>query len=178
MSHNANAAVWAFADPDLTPMQLLVLVALADYANPDTALLWPSLDNVATRCHVSRSTVKRAITELVAGQQLERVQRGGRGGHETSLFRFCLVDNLGLRGVTVNPQGGHSRTAGGSLTPLRGFTGEPQKRINPNEPRAGAHARRNAPSPADDPAPDPAELTKRMNEVRAKGNYAPKDGPA
>jgi hypothetical protein len=26
----------------------------------------------------------------------------------------------------------------------------------------------------DDPAPDPAELAARMNEVRAKGNYAPK----
>jgi hypothetical protein len=164
VSHNANVAVWKYSDPALTPIQLLVLVALADYANPDSALLWPSFDNVATRCHVSRSTVKRAVAELVAMGQLERVrQGGGQGRHDTTVFRFCLVDNLGGKGVTLNPlalKGGQIRALRGSETTVKGVTGEPQTRKNPNEPRA--RVREEPP-----PMPDKAELANRIVDAKS-----------
>jgi hypothetical protein len=169
MSHKANVAVWEYAHPDLTPHALLVLVALADYANPDSALCWPSLARIAARVHLSRSTVIRCLSELEAVGQIARVRRGGGRGTPT-VYRFALVDNVGTNGVTLTPFPVHKRFQNGpetvSKSPINGFTGGTQNRINPKgTENPKRHARHIGPTDMPDPDPD---LAAKVAEVRAR----------
>ena len=55
---------WAFRQPDLTPTQKLVLVALADNAQDD-GKAWPGKATIADKTELSRASVYRAIGALV-----------------------------------------------------------------------------------------------------------------
>ncbi|MDB5957689.1 helix-turn-helix domain-containing protein [Ramlibacter sp.] len=81
-------AVW---DADIQPAALkLVALCLADTANPDTGEMWPSFTTLAKRCSMSRTHVKRLISELEEKQLLVKVRSssGGRGTGCTNAFAF------------------------------------------------------------------------------------------
>lgn len=54
---------WAFAQPDLSPTQKLVLVALADNAQDD-GKAWPGKDTIVKKTGLGKSSVYRSLEEL------------------------------------------------------------------------------------------------------------------
>lgn len=69
------AAVWA---SDLPPMERLVMLALADWANADRQC-WPSMPTIASRTGMDARSVRRIMARLVEGGHLEKAVKPGRG---------------------------------------------------------------------------------------------------
>ena len=137
MSIRAMSAVMDYSTTEGSTF--LVLLMLADHANAD-GLCWPSQERVARRARVSRSTVKRAIEELVEAGELKR-RRGGQGAGSTNVYQVMpehAVDNSDLpvdKGSRVTPLRGSSGAIRGSFGANKGFTGEPLTVKNRKEPR-------------------------------------------
>jgi hypothetical protein len=81
---SVHASAWAWQAPgDLTPHELLLLVALADYAN-ERGQAWPSMATLARRCHLHRATIFRLLTRLEEHHKLIVAVRSGGGRHGRS----------------------------------------------------------------------------------------------
>lgn len=74
MSNRLQKAVWEYGPDD--PTQHHVLLALADYANDDGSGIWPSIETVAKKCRMSRSTAARALKGLAADGWITATRRG------------------------------------------------------------------------------------------------------
>ena len=137
MSLRALSAAWDHSETQGSTF--LVLLALGDHANSD-GVCWPSMDRVAARARVSRSTVIRAIEELERRGELKR-QRGGAGAGSTNVYHVMpgYVDNSlpgGDKGVIKTPlrvSSGAIRVSNGAN---KGVTGDTQTVKNRKEPRA------------------------------------------
>lgn len=71
---------WVFEHSAATLGDRLVLLAIADHANNEGLDAFPSVDTIAKKARVDRSTVFRSIERLVALGEL-KVQSGGGRGH-------------------------------------------------------------------------------------------------
>ena len=58
--------------------ELLVLLALADWANDD-GYCWPTISAVATKARLSERAVQQILGRLTATGRIRRIQGGGRG---------------------------------------------------------------------------------------------------
>jgi len=58
--------------------ELLVLLALADWANDD-GYCWPTISAVATKARLSERAVQQILGRLTASGRIRRIQGGGRG---------------------------------------------------------------------------------------------------
>lgn len=76
MSIRWTAAAWRA--PDVGPGELLVLLALADFAD-DTGLCWPSVSRIGEMTRQSARTVQRHLSELEARGLIERTERCEHG---------------------------------------------------------------------------------------------------
>jgi biotin operon repressor len=61
---SVRAVAWAFNQDDLSPIDKLVLVAIADMANDETGICWPSQAFLADRCGICRQRVNQALATL------------------------------------------------------------------------------------------------------------------
>jgi len=68
----AIALVLDFAPTHWTPSTRMVAVALADYANTDTGLCWPSISSLSRRSGVSGRQVQRCLRQIEADGWIER----------------------------------------------------------------------------------------------------------
>ena len=85
-----------YADPDLSAKAKQVLVYLHDRANQDGES-WYAIGTMAKDLSLSRSTIKRALAELIRQGRVEkRARYRENGGHTSNL---CKV--LGLRCTDV-----------------------------------------------------------------------------
>lgn len=75
MSIRLMSAVWEL---DLTPVEKLVFLALADCAN-DEGLAWPSIATIQRKANVGERTVQRSIRTLEAMGLLTRQEVIGKG---------------------------------------------------------------------------------------------------
>ena len=66
----------------LPPVEKLVLLALADWANDDGAC-WPSIKKLVEKTDASERTVQRAISSLASKGQLTRSEVAGKGVNYT-----------------------------------------------------------------------------------------------
>jgi hypothetical protein len=88
----------------------LVLLAIADHAGPDGRNAWPSQQRLARKCRVSVRTVRRAIDELVALEELDVEEYGGpivdgREGRRTHRYAVrMLADDVTGNGEDVRGQ--------------------------------------------------------------------------
>lgn len=73
---------WAF-EQDLTPDLKIVLLALADYADPD-GVCFPGQKAIAKKCSMAERTVREKVAKLVEMGYIERRQRRGEGGYRTT----------------------------------------------------------------------------------------------
>ena len=70
--------------------QKLVLLALADHADRE-GVCWPSVDHLASRCGLTRRTVRKAVAALeTAGLVAVERRRGPDGRQLSSVFRLVL----------------------------------------------------------------------------------------
>jgi hypothetical protein len=78
----------------------LVLLALADQANPVTRECWPSIGYIAHRCNVSNRTVQRSIRSLEALGEVVVVlsSKGWDGGGLKRTNRYRIVVFLPVEG--------------------------------------------------------------------------------
>lgn len=132
MSIRVMSDVWDLSES--TGSARLVLLAIADSCDHDGTNAWPAIETIAKKTKVSRSTVKRAIKELVGLGEL-RVVRGPdhiRSDRRPNGYEVCFP-----RGFNLSPRdvaGVQSDTHGGSSEPPRGFTHEPQPVLTRPDP--------------------------------------------
>lgn len=88
MSIKLMSRIWDEAD--VSGSELLVLLALADYAN-DEGVCWPSLPRLAQRARLSVRQTQRVIQKLADGGQIEVLSKGDGRGHST-LYRVLVKD--------------------------------------------------------------------------------------
>src|SRR5215469_16877476 len=85
MSIEAMSAAWYHSKHKSG--DLLVLLALCDYANDD-GKCWPSETTLARKCRLSIRNVRRCITSLIDSGELTRLTVGS--GRTSSLYRINL----------------------------------------------------------------------------------------
>jgi hypothetical protein len=77
MSIRVMTSVWD--DPDTqTHSELLVLLALADWANDD-GYCWPTISALAAKSRLSERAVQQILARLTTTGRIERISGGGRG---------------------------------------------------------------------------------------------------
>lgn len=87
MSHVATN--WAFAQRGLRPAARVVLLYLADRHNPDHGC-FPSQDQLAADCEISRSGLNNILDELVAQGLIRRVRRVNPETRKQMSTRYIL----------------------------------------------------------------------------------------
>ena len=88
-----------YADPDLSARAKQVLVYLHDRANKDGES-WYAINNMAKDLSLSRSTIKRALAELIRQGRVEKRARYRKNGGHTS--NLCKVLGLQCTDVQVH----------------------------------------------------------------------------
>lgn len=117
------------------PTRKLVLIKLADNAN-DAGECWPSYQNIADHCEVTRRSVMSHIKALEQAGYLTREYRKGEKGNSSNLYHLNLSggENISL--------GGENR----SLPPSENISPRTSHSLEPvNEPKDMVH-------PADKPS--------------------------
>lgn len=95
------SAVWEEAD--VSGAMLLVLLALADYAN-DQGFCWPGVHALAKKARVSERYVRELLGDLESNGYLIRELNTGPYGVNTYKV---LVRGANLAGVRTNTHGGY-----------------------------------------------------------------------
>jgi hypothetical protein len=74
---------------------LLVLLAIADSADPETREAWPTVKFLAAKCRLSERAVSYATKKLVSIGEIEVLERGGRQGPRgrANRYRVTLTDH-------------------------------------------------------------------------------------
>ena len=88
-----------YADPDLSARAKQVLVYLHDRANKDGES-WYAINTMAKDLSLSRSTIKRALVELIRQGRVEKRARYRKNGGHTS--NLCKVLGLQCTDVQVH----------------------------------------------------------------------------
>jgi hypothetical protein len=89
---------WVWEESPASGAALLLLLAIADHAADDGANAYPSVKTLMKKTRMSRSSVFRALKELVEYGWLEIESRGV--GRETSHYRILMED---FGGVNLTP---------------------------------------------------------------------------
>jgi hypothetical protein len=90
-----TAKVWA--ESKASGSTLLVLLALADYADKD-GVAWPSLPKLGQKARLSRNTVREAIRWAVTNRELRVQSRGFGRGRRT---RYLMFPEIGSTGYPI-----------------------------------------------------------------------------
>jgi hypothetical protein len=99
MSLAATRSVWEHSRQ--TGSALLVLLALADYADAD-GLCWPSMATLAAKARLSERMVARHVERLMEAGEVDLERGGGRG--RSNRYRITLTPVTPF--VGVNPDAG------------------------------------------------------------------------
>ena len=97
-------------ETDLSAMEKLVLLCLADHANDDGANAYPSVNRLSARCSLSRRAVQKILRRLEK-REVIILQGGAKGGRERtrnyriSLERANVVHPFRQKGRTWFPKG-------------------------------------------------------------------------
>jgi len=131
MSYQATSWAWA---QDVTPVQKLVLLALANYAGNEEGECWPGRDTLASMTGLSVRSVSRATSELAKqGQLAVEARARGNGSQASNIYRLSLREDTEATppGHTVPPS---QDTLSPPIEPvIRTGKVEPKSPISPNE---------------------------------------------
>lgn len=114
MSIKVMSSVWAHAA--VRQGSLLVLLALADYAN-DNGICWPSIPHLMEKAHISRRHVQRILRELERKGLIAKERMAGR--YEPNIYKVLCGRGDKMTPLNEN-QGRHLRHPGASFETLRG----------------------------------------------------------
>lgn len=116
---SARATAWAWTQIEqgsLTPATALVLLKLADRADPRSGACWPSAATTALDTGLGQRTVERSLKEL---RQLDLISIQHRA--DARGFRLTSVFQLKLGGKLEDGQQPPGEVAAMSQTPPPGF---------------------------------------------------------
>jgi hypothetical protein len=110
MSIKVMAAIWDSADA--SGSELLVLLALADFANDDGGSIYPSIATVAKKARLSADQARRIIHKLIKQGKVELVQAGGWDSQRNrpNQYRINLERACILPGGVLPAREGGTRT--------------------------------------------------------------------
>jgi len=117
-------AVWKLDRKLASPTEKVVLLALADMANDDGAC-WPSLNTLADKTSLARSSVQRILSDLAKperGPLLTWEQRRRKNGRQGCNLYFLTVGESPARLPEDPPTPEETDTDGGYLTDTDGGT--------------------------------------------------------
>ncbi|MGH6654613.1 MAG: helix-turn-helix domain-containing protein, partial [Actinocrinis sp.] len=97
---------WVWENSPASGSGLLLLLAIADHADDD-GTAYPSIQKLAKKTRMSRSSVFRAMKPLIESRQLKIESRGT--GRDTSEYQIIMPPS---RGVNLTPQGSQDDTPG------------------------------------------------------------------
>lgn len=105
----------------IKPTEKLVLLALADHANPSRTHpdVYPSVGHLAEKTGYGERTVRRALAGLVAQKVIAVV---GKYRGKTTIYRLCYVDNLAVTVTAI--EGDAVSVTGDSGHPVTGYRSE------------------------------------------------------
>jgi hypothetical protein len=117
MSIELLTQVWKYAE--VTGSELLVLLALADYAHDDGTSIYPSVATIARKSRLSVDQARRVVHELIKDGYVELVEEGGWNGktNRPNQYRILLEKLEG--GYLQDARGGTRKLQGGVLAPTR-----------------------------------------------------------
>ena len=133
--------VWATAE--YSGNKLLLLLALADFANDDGSRVFPSVDELARKIRSGRRTVQRTLREFEEDGTIVKVREAtSRSAAEYRIgAAFCAGQgrqndapaDTTSGGVKMTPQGRQDGTPGASNATARGVKMTPNSPINHQE---------------------------------------------
>lgn len=121
---SVEAIAWALRRQDVRGTDKLVLIGLANHADPHGRNAWPAVSTLAVYASVDKRNVQRALTRLEdAG--LVAVERNAGGNHDTPSDRRTNRYTLSMDGVAPVPPRGVTppRERGGASAIPRGGAG-------------------------------------------------------
>lgn len=189
-----EAVAWALNDaPTTSTTDTLVLVGLANHADPDGRHAFPSVDRLASYARLTRRGVQLALRRLEGERIIEpgdqRVAAAyiGRGDRRPTVYDLSLelrraqpVDNPGdgVHGVRpVRPTGRTSRRHGANVATSRGEPRSPEPSLTVIQPRDARASSSTGQGPGQGPRPpqppsrpavsayDPTEAEERFAEL-------------
>ena len=98
---SAKLVGWALEQPNLTPMEKLLLVVLADHFNDQEGSAWPSQERIAKMMALSTRQVRRIQLELTTKGYLQVENRVG----QSNLYRMTTPDMGVLYPGHTRPEG-------------------------------------------------------------------------
>lgn len=109
----------SFEVSGLTAAQKLVLLALADHANDEDQLCWPSLQHLQKKTGLGKNTVWQSIDILIEKGFVTRVKKGSNGPiPEATLYRVNLGQSSTYLGQKQDdPRSKYGMRLGQSSTP-------------------------------------------------------------
>lgn len=119
---------------------LLVLLALADYANDDGSGIWPSYESIARKARISRRQAMRTIADLCAAGPVRIVRRGG-GRCGANMYAID-VDAIGRERVDEARNGDSMSPVNGdslSLAEAEKVTPVTPEKVTPMSPPGDTH---------------------------------------
>lgn len=144
---------------EATGSTYLVALMLADHANAD-GHCWPSLDRLAQRARLGRSTVTRALRELEGLGELRKLSGKGRGSVNHYVVMPGYVENLGVAtggvGQSDPPGVAQLGLGGGPFAPAKWVRDDPLTVRNRKEPRP----------PRDDEVTPPDQIAAEVARIR------------
>lgn len=100
--------VWEHAP--YTAGSLLVLLALADWANDD-GIAWPSMERLAKKARIDRRSAQRIVRQLEKDGTLEIERGGGRAKQHKYLLKLQTATNCRPLGTAENSDISNAETA-------------------------------------------------------------------
>jgi hypothetical protein len=159
----------------------VIHLALADVANDLHGYeLWLTRAEIAAKSRCSRSTVDRALHNMVGDRYLEVLEVGGGRGNPTR-YRFTKPSQNGdvsepvfdsLEATRSNHKPLHVLEETASFARETASFAKSVNSVNPNNPRE----KTSGPAPLP-PAPDPAELVAKIAEIRSGLSRHPANPP-
>jgi hypothetical protein len=119
MSIKVMTDVWAYAG--CKGSELLILLALADFADDNGENIYPSMQTLARKSRMSDKQARRVVQNLVKLGLIEIIEAGGwdRGRNRSNSYRI-LLENLGTPKLGVplsRPRQNGTPTGGRTVLP-------------------------------------------------------------
>lgn len=131
------AQVWKHGPEDQG--ELLVLLALADYAN-DAGLCWPSMSSIAKKARMSERNARRVIRKLENSHMVLSNSSSGRKANTYQILRFWETRTQ----CPPASEPGHLRQStrtSATLNPDTAMSAKPSRTVKepnpPNPPKGG-----------------------------------------
>ncbi len=85
MSVRIMAEVWEYSEH--SGMALLLMLSIADFANDERRIAWPSYETLAQKCRCTKRHVISLVAQLEASGELLVERHGGRGHSNTYMVK-------------------------------------------------------------------------------------------